>query len=420
MNAKKIIIVSILILFYSFGFSQDYWESIYSSDESIRCLAINSIGYLFAGTQNGIHRSTNNGNNWENILEVTGCFYIAINSINYIFAGPEPIYFSSNNGNNWDTLNYPELNVNHIFIDSQNNIFVGLWGGIYKSSDNGVSWELVLSLSDCEVVNSIVENSEGILFAGTINFIGEDGGVYRSTDQGDSWEHIGLEYEYISSLAINSNDEIFAGSRGQHYEYGGGVFRSSDNGETWTELCDDVLVTSIAINSEEKIFIGCSDLDEYSGAVHFSEDNGESWNLIESEIMPPNIGIEFITISEDGYIYAISYESISHIFRSVQSTVGIDDFSIQKIADIKLSNYPNPFNPTTTISYELPNNIENLVLEIFNIKGEKVRIFDCQNQMPIIWDGTDNYRNQVSSGVYLYRLKTDEGVLMSKKMLLLR
>ena len=233
-----------------------------------------------------------------------------------------------------------------------------------------------------------------------------------------------MEYEYISSLAINSNNEIFAGSRGQHYEYGGGVFRSSDNGESWTELRDDVLVTSITIDSEEKIFIGCSDLDGACGAVHFSEDNGENWQLIESEIMPPNIGIEFITISEDDHLYPISYETIRYIYRSVQPTTGIDDFSIQDIIDYKLCNYPNPFNPQTTISYDLPDNIENPIIEIFNIKGEKVKTlanneFNKGNHS-VIWNGDDELGESVSSGVYLYKLNVNDKTEAVKKCLLLK
>ena len=90
------------------------------------------------------------------------------------------------------------------------------------------------------------------------------------------------------------------------------------------------------------------------------------------------------------------------------------------ITNYELNNFPNPFNPSTTISFDLNKNIENPVIEIFNIKGEKIKTFNCQNQMPIIWDGTNQHHKSVSSGVYLYRLKTDEGVLISKKMLLLK
>ncbi|MCK4694993.1 MAG: T9SS type A sorting domain-containing protein, partial [Candidatus Cloacimonetes bacterium] len=75
------------------------------------------------------------------------------------------------------------------------------------------------------------------------------------------------------------------------------------------------------------------------------------------------------------------------------------------------------------IHYQLPEDID-VELIIYNIKGQfvKVLVNDFQNagEHSFIWDGTDQYRNPVSSGVYLYRLKSDEGVLMSKKMLLLK
>ena len=231
-----------------------------------------------------------------------------------------------------------------------------------------------------------------------------------------------MEYEYISSLAINSNGEIFAGSRGQHYEYGGGVFCSTDTGETWIELRDDVLVTSIAIDSEEKIFIGCSDLDGYTGAIHFSGDNGESWDLIESEIMPPTTGIEFITISEDDYIYAISYENIRHIFRSVQSTVGIDNFSIQNIIDCKLTNYPNPFNPTTTIDFSIPKD-SGINLSIYNLKGQKVKTllneYKEAGKHQVVWNGRDESNKRAASGLYLYKIISGKETV-TRKMLLLK
>ena len=430
MKTKYFLIILILILFYSFCYSQDYWESIYSSDSNIHCLAINSIGYLFTGTQNGIYRSVDNGNNWEYIgLENISVYCLTINSSDDIFAGTGGyynIYRSIDNGANWTPQHSSISNVITLFINSDGDVFAGLGGdySIIRSTDNGSSWELVLSLSDCEDVKSIVENSEGVLFAGTINFIGEGGGVYRSIDQGDSWEHIGLEYEYISSLAINSNDEIFAGSRGQHYEYGGGVFRSSDNGETWIELRDDVLVTSIAMDSEEKIFIGCSSLDYELGAVWVSEDNGENWQLIESDLIGIYTSIEFLLISEDDYVYAISYGgSINSIYRSVQSTVGIDDFSIQEIANIKLSNYPNPFNPTTTISFSIPEESK-VDLIVYNIKGQKVRnlVNDDfkKGTHSVIWNGFDESGKLVSSGVYFYKLYVNGKSKSVRKCLLLK
>ena len=109
-----------------------------------------------------------------------------------------------------------------------------------------------------------------------------------------------------------------------------------------------------------------------------------------------------------------------------ENLVSVSNFE-PEILNYKLKNYPNPFNPITTISYELPVNIANTVIEIFNIKGEKVKTL-CAFPNPdlsggtrcVVWDGTNQYQNQVSSGVYLYRIKSDGFVSKTKKMILLK
>ncbi len=80
-------------------------------------------------------------------------------------------------------------------------------------------------------------------------------------------------------------------------------------------------------------------------------------------------------------------------------------------------NYPNPFNPTTEIQFVIPNTGQ-IILEIYNLVGQRVAIL-ADGEYPagrhsITWDASN-----VASGVYLYRLNTDSGVL-SKKMVLLK
>ncbi len=426
MYAKKIIFVSLLILFYSFCFSQDYWESIYSSEDNIHCLAINSIGYLFVGSQNGIHRSIDNGINWENVgLENMSVYCLTINSNDDILAGTggfNTIYLSEDNGENWIPKYSSISNVVSIFINSDSYIFAGMGGdyGIIRSIDYGENWDVVLSLSDSEQVNSICEKLDGALFTGTTDFMG-GGGIYRSIDQGDSWELFGLEYEFISSLAINSNDVIFAGSRGQYYEGGGGVFYSSDNGVTWIELRNDVLVTSIAIDSEDRIFIGCSELYGYTGAVHISEDNGETWQQIETEVIPEETEISFLKISEDDFVYAISYGGLmNEIFRSVQPTGIIDNYEIPSDHNIELFNYPNPFNPSTTINFSLLQSCD-VELSIYNVKGQKIKQLVSEqltaSQHSVVWNGDNENGNNVSSGVYFYKLETNNELKINKAII---
>ncbi len=71
-------------------------------------------------------------------------------------------------------------------------------------------------------------------------------------------------------------------------------------------------------------------------------------------------------------------------------------------------NFPNPFNPITTISFSIAQ-VENVTLRIYNSRGQVVRTltngFLNPGQYQVSWDGSDDLGLQLSSGVYLYRLQ---------------
>ncbi|MCF7794413.1 MAG: carboxypeptidase regulatory-like domain-containing protein [Candidatus Cloacimonetes bacterium] len=102
--------------------------------------------------------------------------------------------------------------------------------------------------------------------------------------------------------------------------------------------------------------------------------------------------------------------------------VKIDD--ILNVEDIQLSNYPNPFNPSTTILFNVTQSSTFVTLEIFNIKGQKVKTllnsllsaghFEC------IWNGKDTNNKRVSTGEYFAKLKIDGEEVEVKKMMLLK
>ena len=93
-------------------------------------------------------------------------------------------------------------------------------------------------------------------------------------------------------------------------------------------------------------------------------------------------------------------------------------------------NYPNPFNPETTISFSLnTKNTEDTKIIIYNIKGQKNRTLECINRVnakttrsfySITWDGTDNSGKAVSSGIYFYQLKAGNEFSQTKRLLLLK
>ncbi|MCK5051862.1 MAG: T9SS type A sorting domain-containing protein, partial [Candidatus Cloacimonetes bacterium] len=91
--------------------------------------------------------------------------------------------------------------------------------------------------------------------------------------------------------------------------------------------------------------------------------------------------------------------------------------------NVQLYNYPNPFNPITTISFSILEESK-LELSIYNIKGQKVKqlVSDqlLAGQHSIIWTGDDESGKLVSSGVYLYKLNVNGKTEGTKKMLLLK
>jgi len=115
------------------------------------------------------------------------------------------------------------------------------------------------------------------------------------------------------------------------------------------------------------------------------------------------------------------YESSGSNVEEVDHTSSDDP--IQEVTYL-LGNYPNPFNPTTTIKFMCNVPDAELELKIYNNKGQFIRSFDeflnsGSGVYEILWDGKDQNSNPVSSGVYFYHLNTGSEIF-SKKMVLLQ
>jgi len=101
---------------------------------------------------------------------------------------------------------------------------------------------------------------------------------------------------------------------------------------------------------------------------------------------------------------------------------GDEDDVVVPVATKLGGNYPNPFNPTTTIAYEMASE-GRVVIEIYNFRGQKIRTLvngvRSVGSYNVVWDGHDDSGNSISSGIYFYRM-TCKGYVGVKKMLLLK
>ncbi|MFQ5511947.1 MAG: FlgD immunoglobulin-like domain containing protein, partial [Candidatus Krumholzibacteriia bacterium] len=116
---------------------------------------------------------------------------------------------------------------------------------------------------------------------------------------------------------------------------------------------------------------------------------------------------------------------LQHILEFLQNIVPTPTgFEPQQYANVLKANYPNPFNPTTTIGYEIKDQ-GHVSLKIYNAAGQLVRTLVNQVQAPevggfsVTWDGKNNAGQTVSSGVYFYKLVASS-FTQTKKMVLLK
>jgi hypothetical protein len=160
------------------------------------------------------------------------------------------------------TAGPPGMSAN-VFYQRGNILFAGTSpNGVFKSTDNGVTWSAAnAGIADKNVFSLISDST--YLFAGT------DSGVFRSKNNGKTWlpANAGIEQKFVYSFGF-ANGFLFAGT-------GWGLYKSANEGRTWTDANGGALTSShihdITYSSSHLVVIA-------DNLIFYSDDNGDSWN----------------------------------------------------------------------------------------------------------------------------------------------
>ncbi|MEC7840879.1 MAG: hypothetical protein VYC78_01755 [Actinomycetota bacterium] len=246
----------------------------------------------------GIYKSTDGGESWKLLEEVTGDPSeggVYINEYNdseiYSVFGRET-FVSKDGGISSDVFLdtkehpiIPDVGVEIItFGESESEVFMAGLQGVYRTYDNGKTWiESNTGFVGSEVVD-LVTSLDGTMYATTYNL-----GIFKSTDGGKNWvfASFGIKNWYGMQLATHPEDAdtLFTTTNG-------GVYKSTNAAESWeliggSDLCDDedaggnCHYHGIVVEKEApfKVLVG-SGGDQYAKegvGLTGSEDNGESW-----------------------------------------------------------------------------------------------------------------------------------------------
>ena len=126
---------------------------------------------------------------------------------------------------------------------------------------------------------------------------------------------------------------------------------------------------------------------------------------------------EWLILAEDTFDYLGSHtvDSVNAV-GFCNAPYGPDDYLLYGC-------YPNPFNPVTSIRYEI-RQTANITLRVYDLRGHVVKTLieamQPAGSYTVTWNATDDYHRNVSAGVYLYRLQTDNGFVRTGKMVLIK
>lgn len=414
-----------------------------------------NTGYLH-GWNNRIHRTTDAGDNWVILTEKNGSgtgndriydYYFFNNTTGYVVGWHDMIKKTTDQGETWQTIPCTQLGHNYgiDFINTTTGFIVGGNSGIgklLKSTDGGNSWILFKSFANgyFTCIRFFNEN---------IGLIGcQNDEIYRTSDGGNNWTRVDSSlYFGVSSIytlnsttgfavgRINSNTGIIRKTTDTGLTWstilttssisnikfinnttgfcvGKGASKTTDGGQTWIRILHNDYIKGIDFVNNSTGYISGN-----GGLIYKTTNGGSIWHGTDvptkgtfwaTKFFSPDTGLVF---GEYGTILK-TYDGGGNIISNISNQQ--NNFS----TDYKLyQNFPNPFNPTTTIRYDIKEK-SSVELKVFDLLGRQITTLVNENQTPGMYEVVFD-ASSLPSSVYFYLLQAGDFV-DSKKMILLK
>ena len=412
---KRIFVILVMLVAVN---ANAQWVQVISPGVYTMSLA-SSGGNLIAGTYNypsgTLAFSPNNGTNWYTSLNNKTGYSLLVSGTN-IFAGVEGgVYLSTNNGTSWTSVSngFAGETVGSLAI-SGINIFAGTrdypYGGIYLSTNNGNNWNQVNNGIPIYSIKALATIGNNIF--GSTSY----SGVILSTNNGTNWNFVnnGLPTgSVVRSFAVLGT-KIYACSFDISTGLGYGVFLSTNNGGNWSAVNNGFF--SLKVNSVSTS--GTNLLAASDSGVFLSTNYGASWTGINQGFSINTSSS--LTFSTNTYSFATTSTTLnSNLWRRPLSEIlKVQNTNTETPSAYSLSqNYPNPFNPTTNIKFSIVKTGQAKLI-VYDVQGREVQTLVNERLQPGTYEAAFD-GSALNTGIYFYKLITGT-FSETKKMLLIK
>lgn len=416
MNRLIPILITIFLLFtVHCAISQGIWKSYTTADglagNFVFCITQDKLGNMWFGTRgNGLSKLDTNGV-WTNFMNTDSTVYIydiEIDSLNnkWLALAQDHARLFGTYVVKFDDSNFTYYSPTGNPIDHPKPLSLGqdslghIWCGTTKQLAfwfDGVAWHpwYVYGTGSVSQVHEIRTDRQGKLY------FAHDRGIATLREYLDDQWHW-----FTYDIAFDKQNRLWCAGKGF------GMF----DGQNWhlytTE--DGLLINrffDVAVDSNNNIWIanqlngyiplGVSKFDGHT-FTHYNHLRGLAYDDVDEIYIDKKGDIWFGTYG--GGVSVLHDTTMTRVIQITEPSDIIKTFAL-------FQNYPNPFNSSTSISYYV--GIDNKVeLSIYNLIGkEVVKLIDEEQitgEYQVIWNGNDNNRKEVSSGIYLAVLKSNE------------
>jgi photosystem II stability/assembly factor-like uncharacterized protein len=279
--------------FYSTDFGNTWIFQKSLAELNINSMHIDPVNssIIYATTDSVILKSTNSGQSWESIYNnlpdnlIIMHFSLDVSNSSKLWIGTSAgVYNSADGGASWNATgampSWTNQEITQISVDPANAsiIYVSTLGRfVYKSIDNGVSWEIKRGESNTLGTSRIYDiavdpDSSNIIYAASINQ-----GIYKSVDGGDNWLRANNGIDDVNTRIIHYHR---ADENRLYVISGSSVFGSDDKAISWQKVSTPVETNIISFfgdsNNSSTLFLATN------SQVFKSENNGDIWDEINT------------------------------------------------------------------------------------------------------------------------------------------
>ena len=392
MKIGKVFLLICLILISIEGYSQGWIQQNSGVSSSLKKIVfVNSNTGFVCGSVGKILKTTNGGTNWSALTSGTSNDLYSItfaDSVNLWACGASgTIIKTTNGGTNWSSL------ASNTTVTLRSIFYSGLYSSNFALNtcgDNGVVLATVNAGANWfPLTNSSTQALNTVYFPNIVTgfAFGNNGTVLYTTGS------------TFAQWTFPNSDNILD-SKGTFFSIilttsGGKVAKSFNNGGNWNLISTGTTnaLNGVAVKGKKVWVAGAG------GTVRYSNDSGYTWQAQVTNITS-NLNSIFMTDTLHGWIAGDNGFIAS---TSTGGTIGINTISTKVPSEYSLfQNFPNPFNPSTKIRYQV--SVQgNVILKVFDISGREIANLVNEKQQPgtyeVLFEGLN-----LSSGVYFYTL----------------